>query len=310
MQSWCSTEDHKRMNQGKAFRGMFKVGDFNSVCSEFGLCLCAHRSTDEIYLPSGTAVMVGPGIAMTARHVIEDFFANYDNRKFTLGKPTGSDRGTFWLFALHPGSGAQWVVDLNYFLAEEGPDIAFLYLKPDNEAAKERQHIFAPLSLNLPKIGETIFAYGFVDESNHLGKEPSISFGDGTKRVLVYSAGIIKEIHENYRDTTRMKFPCFQTNARYDGGMSGGPIFNLQEEVIGLVCSTLPAEDDSQEHISYGTLLWPALLIRLSIPFPNLSEKYPALHLAENGIMKIKGWEKCILIEDGEGYYSEIRIYK
>lgn len=286
------------------------LGNLDSVCAEYGLCLCAYKDPDN-YIPSGTAVMIGPGIAMTARHVIEDFFKQYDNREFIEGKPHSTERGTFSLLALHPLSGAQWVVNLNYFIKEK-PDIAFLWLLPDNEQAKNRTSIFATINLDFPLLGKGIFAYGFTDIEGH-DPGPTIDFGNGMKRVLVYSTGIVKEIHDEYRDTGRLSFPCFQTDARFDGGMSGGPVFNENKEVIGLVCSSLPATAEFEEHISYASILWPSMLIPISVPFPNqdLPDRYPIQFLAEKGIMNVKGWEKCTLVKHENGtYYKEIRRLK
>lgn len=61
------------------------------------------------------------------------------------------------------------------------------------------------------------------------------------------------------RDSARLPFPCFHTNARFDHGMSGGPIINERGDVRGVVCSSFPLVEDNPEYISYGSLIWPAL---------------------------------------------------
>ena len=38
-----------------------------------------------------------------------------------------------------------------------------------------------------------------------------------------------------------LAFPCYEINARFDPGMSGGLVVDELGAVCGLVCSTLPA---------------------------------------------------------------------
>jgi hypothetical protein len=40
------------------------------------------------------------------------------------------------------------------------------------------------------------------------------------------SSGEVIEIDDKFRDTGLLKFPCFRVNARFDPGLSGGPMFN------------------------------------------------------------------------------------
>jgi hypothetical protein len=66
------------------------------------------------------------------------------------------------------------------------------------------------------------------------------------------SSGSILEVHPLYRDRGLLSFPCFRTDAVFNHGMSGGPIFDEAGNVIGVVCS---GETDSS--YSYGSLIWP-----------------------------------------------------
>ena len=86
------------------------------------------------------------------------------------------------------------------------------------------------------------------------------------------TAGIVQEVHHQKRDGVRLPFPCFQTNARFDGGMSGAPIFNDQGSVCGLVCSSLPPSIPDKDHASYVSTIWPMLLIPIDAP----RDRYPA----------------------------------
>ena len=86
-----------------------------------------------------------------------------------------------------------------------------------------------------------------------------------------------------------MPFPCFRTNARFDGGMSGGPVFNASGRVCGLVCSTYPPFSEDEEHASYATLVWPAFAIPVDLDrvgHPR-AERYLAFDLIANHILNV-----------------------
>lgn len=280
---------------------------FDSLYSEYVLCLCSHK--DPEYFASGTGVIVGPGLAVTAKHVVEDYFKYFDNTEFIEGKFENRSRGSFSMFAVNPLTKAEWKIDMIYFISEK-PDVAFLSMIPENDNAKNTINSFAKINLNPPKVGDFVFACGYIEKPEN-PDPPAVVFGDGTKRSLAYTRGAIKEVHLDFRDVARLNFPCFQTDARFDGGMSGGPVFNVKGEVIGLVCSSMPPWDADDNHVSYVTLLWPAMLITLPIPPANVSSptRTPALHLAQQGFMNVLGSECCKLLNRENGVYKEIRFY-
>ena len=100
-----------------------------------------------------------------------------------------------------------------------------------------------------------------------------------------------------------LKFPCFKVNARFKGGMSGGPIFNRNGELCGTICSSLSFMDGDTESDSYVCTLWPSMATLVDLEFQEfkLGKFYPVLNLARKGIIKAKGWEKVILIRDEIG---------
>lgn len=63
-----------------------------------------------------------------------------------------------------------------------------------------------------------------------------------------------------------LNFPCFQTDARFEPGMSGGPIFRENGSVCGVICSGgLGGEKDG--YISNASLIWPAMATSIEINF-------------------------------------------
>jgi hypothetical protein len=81
--------------------------------------------------------------------------------------------------------------------------------------------------------------------------------------------GMIEEIHFPRRDR-RLHFPYFLTNARFDPGMSGGPILSATTPgVCGVICSGTELADSTTPTISYGSLIGPALAIDLEMTGSN-----------------------------------------
>lgn len=89
-----------------------------------------------------------------------------------------------------------------------------------------------------------------------------------------YSAtkGKVEEVHIGGRDRVVMPFPCFRTSARFDGGMSGGPLADHSGNVFGVVCSSFDT-DGTGAPISYASPIGPALAIHLEMRDPDGTDR-------------------------------------
>lgn len=231
-------------------------------------------------------------LAMTARHVLEDYFVKYDHANFNH-EPLEVTAG-FTVTAVHHNTGATWECSKLYFLHER-PDIVFIHLRYFDDLSRKVQIKTPIVDLNIPKVGEKVYSFGYIAPENETDKINGnrIQFGPTTDNVRIgaFSEGVVVEVHEMYRDTARLNWPCFQTNARFDSGMSGGPIFNMQRKLIGLVCSNLPPTCDEDDHVSYGTLLYPSMIIPMGIPYEGFEglTYYPAYSLFKDVIKTESG---------------------
>ncbi|RNJ48778.1 S1 family peptidase [Methylocystis hirsuta] len=240
------------------------------------LPVVAYRCGAE-FVPLGTCFTVSPqGLVLTARHVIEEMTA--------LNARRDQNSEQWWIGCLYVAEPApeHEVPDLlggilpahKVFLCDD-LDIAAIQLNlpTDTRTGKTLRMPASRISPGLPPVGSFCFAVGYHSMSwkDCAGADAQVYQNFSASR------GLIKVLHTPYRDKVSLNFPCFETSARFDGGMSGGPIMGDNGAVIGVVCSSL-GNPDELGHISYGSLIGPALLLQLEAKQPDGAEGFVFLH--------------------------------
>ncbi len=123
------------------------------------------------------------------------------------------------------------------------------------------------LSPGLPKPGEKIIGFGYYEMKGNLTDKVL----DGSRlayyaQQTAFTTGQIVEIHPKRRDSSFLRWPCFRTEARFNPGMSGGPIYNESGSICGVICAgDSGGHGDPPQYTSYGALLWPALGIQIEL---------------------------------------------
>lgn len=247
---------------------------------------------DRNVFASGTCFSIAPGSLITAKHVIEDFCQRFSLDKLSNGLEVDFN---IWAVQILENDDLYAIWAVNKLWALPNSDIALLQVIPYCENAAKMEEV-KQVKLNLfpPAIGSRIVGFGYhnscVDKTNITNDVLNIVADD----IASATVGEVMEIHEFYRDKVRLNFPCFRVNARFDGGMSGGPVFNDNGEVCGVICSSLPADEECEEHISYVTTLWPLMGMIIDADrhcdYPQ-NVDYPVLDLARDGVICAVNWE-------------------
>lgn len=228
--------------------------DDKQIIHEIAAPLFAREHGTGILHACGTASVIGRGYAITAAHVIDDFLQQFG----TVQNATSSNQAKFDLMLYLTVNGGAEVLPMEVLQLWSGAmtDIAVLFLGVPTDW-NEEGHVWKVPRIQLlpPAISEQIFGFGFSNPeiTDRELEVPTIDIKPRT------TTGRVVEVHDERRDNFRLPFPCFRVNARFDGSMSGGPVFNSAGNLCGIICSSLPADKEHGEHISYVTTLWPML---------------------------------------------------
>lgn len=156
------------------------------------------------------------------------------------------------------------------------PAIDAALLKPEPIGPSARPPQTLPIRTNgwAPRVGEIVLAVGFpqLDLSEVDLAKQSALLDEG-----MYGAyGRIVAIHKDGVSRSNPT-PVFEVESDWPGGMSGGPVFNPNGEVIGMVSRSLRAES---EHAGTGYAVHFSLAPDIELLTPNVDRLNP-------------GWRTC-----------------
>ena len=228
-------------------QGPSRLEDWESLD---GMVLGISFSDASAHRLDGTAVVVGPGIALCATHVLEP------RLEAIL---TGAEAITCFGVA---SSGVQvWKVSKITLVPDS--DLAILGLTFASPLPPNSTLYKAVISTRLPEIGEHLTVFGFRPFQQTFPR-------NGTAAMLaagvLVCTGKVTELYPTGRDKAMLPWPVIEFNCPSWGGMSGGPVFDQAGKVVGLLATSFSAEDNFGP--SYASLLIPALGVRFQGGWP------------------------------------------
>lgn len=218
-----------------------------SEFSKFVLRLLVGFDTASPYIV-GTATIVSGHLAITARHNLEEVLKNEGASWYA--KPFIENSLT--AVQILPGSQYQlWEVVQAWGCPQT--DLAFLqFASAPHHSGEQPQLGWKHPSIYAfpPDVGSTIAGFGYRKSSIKTSKNADGGFHYDLKDEHMASVGVVREILERGRDKFSLPFPCYQVSARFDGGMSGGPVIDETGAMCGLRCSGFEGAHDEGEPIS------------------------------------------------------------
>ena len=259
-----------------------------------GVVLSVHFRGDTWSTVEGSAVMIAPGIAATAAHVIEDVI------------PHIMERGLLPYCVGMTSSGLR-IWRMKHITKVPNSDIMLLSLEYRSPIPADRTFHQARITARLPAIGELVMISGFRAAAHYV---PSATFpyfpveGGNVQYGIDLRIAVGAVTAHWLSGGPLVPSPCVEISCPAPSGMSGGPAFDQSGHVIGILSSSL--NDSEQAGHSRISLLAPALALTVQPSFLNLfSAPFRLLDLDPN-LCGIEERERMQAFEDATT--GEIRV--
>ncbi len=266
----------------------FRDEKADSPISEIALRVVVERSGWKLNVV-GTAVLISGHLAVTARHVLDYVLQTYGaKQKSDMGIEI--DSFELKLYQVLPGPVYRiWTVRSAWPCAT---DIAVLYFVLDKTTLPDEAIVWKQPLLRVlpPPTGQKVVAFGYrlstITASEGEDGQHHIELNDRPTT----SIGTVRQIYPSRRDAVMLPFPCFEVEARFDPGMSGGMVIDETGALCGLICASLQTDDPNALPISYVASLWPMLKTVISVDrgdrYPR-GVSYPVIDLAIDGLIAV-----------------------
>ena len=199
----------------------------------------------------GSAVLVAPGIALCAWHVVEP----------QLPRLMSGGLGVV-CFGIEPNGLALWHIRKVTHVPET--DFAILGLERGSAVRSGEILHQASVTTRFPSVGERVTIYGFRASEPYFAR---MREGEVTvSGQLLSCAGEVVQHFPTGRDRVMLPWPTIEVACPSWGGMSGGPVVDQTGRLIGLLSSSMSTE--AHDGPSYVSHLFPALTARFEGGWP------------------------------------------
>jgi Trypsin-like peptidase domain len=233
----------------------------------------------------GSAVMIAPGLAVTATHV---FTEDYTDDELVSG------RVAMVLLGIRSDQTADmWRVE--NIVYSPGDDMALLSVAPMSRIHSDWFISTFSLTTRTPKTGEVITVVGFREQERLRTTE-----ADGSAHVSVgdvyIAQGEVGEVYAEGRDSFSMPYPTFEVKCGSLGAMSGGAILDGSGKLMGVISRGFTTDDGKGP--TYATVINEVLNRPIEITWPpGVYDGKLAIHQIDASFIDIEGRERLRVVD-------------
>lgn len=203
---------------GPVAQSLANWGYFEGALLSLGL----QSSPEEGLRIQGSAVMIAPGLAVTASHVFVDHWEGLE-----AGKERMALQGI-----RSDGTADMW--NVKDITRTSGDDMALLGVDLMSKIYPDWYVSTFPLTTRTPISGEPILIAGFREEKEYRHVEPGELSTQTNVGDIYVARGEVGEIYEDRRDQA-LPFPAFEVRCGSHGGMSGGAVLDNAGKLLGVI---------------------------------------------------------------------------
>lgn len=236
------------------------------------LLMVGFKDGDDLLI-EGSAVMIGPGLALAARHVLDPHMERIMNSEIApfIAAITG-DRLQIWRLDQ---------------IVQSDNDVVILRIDLASDLPKDNLFHTAALTTRTPNVGEKVQIAGFRAGE---AKEAEVN---GEVRVGI---GEITAVYVTGRDSVMLPHPCVEVKCLTVGGMSGGPAFDESGMLLGILTSSF----EHDEGPSYVSMAFPTFGFNIETAWLKGAFPLPTTikDLAQSGLIRLERPEAFTKIDD------------
>lgn len=256
-----------------------------------GILLQIAFTTPSQHKIEGSGVLVAPGVAYCATHVIYPHLESITN-----GSVIAS------CFGITEAGMQIW--SIKGVTVSDGSDISILALEFRSNLPKNNSFFLSQITTRTPAIGEELMICGFkANKPEFRARKNGVVAGG----AVWISKGHVIDTFPRGRDKAMIPWPSLAIDVSSTGGMSGGPVYDKGGSLVGLLCSSI---EDDVNGVSYVSLIWPSLVSRFKGHWPQglYNEEKSLLELPE-GLCKVDKPEAVFHVSDEAGSHSYYELW-
>ena len=192
-----------------------------------GIVLSVHMTTEDSHRIQGCAVMVAPGVALCASHVFRDETGHMLSGKLKVLCVGTADHGN-----------ELWNIRNVTFVPNT--DVCILSLSLIDGLPPDRTFRQASVTTRTPRLRERLFVIAFkAEEEDCINWKP----GQKIRTNILVSAGEVTQ-HFPFGRGQMPPGACIEVDFASWSGMSGGPVFDEEGWLVGVLSSSLATSED------------------------------------------------------------------